>query len=61
MSEYRALNINEIQLLTAQNCTAENWDWIEVKEGFNAQRISNTNFTGKIKLGNLNKWYELEG
>ena len=45
MSEYRTLNINEIQLLTAQNCTAENWDWIEVKEEFNAQRISNTNFT----------------
>lgn len=61
MGAYRKLNDIEIQLLTTQHCSAESWDQIEVKEGFDAHKISYTTFSGDIKLGKFDKVYELEG
>lgn len=61
MNAYRNLNEKEIQILTSQNCSAESWDSIKVKEGFDAHKVVNTKFTGTIKLGNFNNCYCLEG
>ncbi|HBE43746.1 MAG TPA: DUF4954 domain-containing protein [Bacteroidales bacterium] len=48
---YRHLTDEEVKRLLLQNCFAENWTGITVKEGFSPENISNTRFDGKIKLG----------
>lgn len=48
---YRKLFPEEISALIAQGCRAENWDAIEVKEGFTASMIHNCTFCGRVSLG----------
>jgi NDP-sugar pyrophosphorylase family protein len=61
MKSYRNLTKEEVDTLLQQNCTCENWEDVEVREGFDARHVRNTTFTGKIKLGVFNKIYTLEG
>ncbi len=47
----RKLNNEEITLLTANGCTADNWGNIEVGEGFNPNRVRHVYFLGKNRIG----------
>ena len=51
MSNYRKLNEQEIQQLTANSCTADDWTNIEVAIGFKADNVHHTRFSGKVRLG----------
>lgn len=51
--EYRPLSADEVDLIRAQGCTADDFSAIEVTEGFNAQRVRGTRFSGKVKIGEL--------
>ena len=48
---YRPLTKEEISSLLSQNCSANNWADISVREGFLTENIINTRFEGKIRLG----------
>ena len=61
MKNYRKLNIAEINQLTTQFCTAENWSKINVVEGFSPDHITHTRFSGEIELGIFEKEMELPG
>ena len=61
MKEYRKLSAEEIALLEAAACTAEDWNEVEVAEGFDARCVRNVNFSGKIRLGSFGHVFELPG
>ncbi len=48
---YRKLTSAERSRLSEQYCTAEDWNCIEVAEGFSPDHISHTHFSGEIQLG----------
>ena len=58
---YRHLTAAEQQQLTAQQCTADNWDNILVVNDFNPHYINNTDFSGAIKIGHFEREFELPG
>lgn len=45
------LTQEQIAQLTAQGCMAEDWTKVDVSEGFDASRVTNTAFYGNIQLG----------
>ena len=49
--KYRKLTESEIKTLTEQVCRCEDWNRIEVADGFNAEYIRNSNFSGDIRIG----------
>jgi len=57
----RNLTQQEIQQLTAQGCTARNWELIEVTEPFHPEYIKQVSFSGKVKIGRLETEYTLPG
>jgi hypothetical protein len=57
---YRHLSGEEINSLHQQNCTAEEWNDILVKEGFKAETIFNTRFYGRLSLGIFSGMVEVE-
>jgi len=57
--DYRHLTKEETDRLISQNCFAENWNRIAVKEGFSPENIINTRFEGKVKLGMLSGTIEV--
>jgi len=57
---YRHLTKEEINTLLSQNCFADNWTGITVKEGFSTENIINTRFEGNIKLGIYSGTIEVE-
>jgi carbonic anhydrase/acetyltransferase-like protein (isoleucine patch superfamily) len=59
--EYRRLKSSEIEILKAQNCTAEDWGNIHVTHPFNPERIRNVRFSGDIRIGVLEKVINLAG
>ncbi|MBK5722046.1 DUF4954 family protein [Dysgonomonas sp. Marseille-P4677] len=58
---YRSLTPQEINMLRAQDCTADNWDNIRVDENFTPDYIKHANFSGKIKLGVFEEYFTLPG
>jgi carbonic anhydrase/acetyltransferase-like protein (isoleucine patch superfamily) len=48
---FRKVNVKEIDLLKKQGCTAEKWETVFVKDGFNPEYICNVIFKGNILLG----------
>lgn len=49
---YRKLSAEEISVLTANGCSAENWNDVEVaSEGFNVEKIVNCRFESVVKIG----------
>ncbi|MFB6343207.1 DUF4954 family protein [Saccharicrinis sp. FJH62] len=52
---YRNLHPSEIEILEGHDCQCEDWDLVMVKDGFNPNRIKKTQFSGKIKIGVLEK------
>jgi len=59
--EYRLLKEDEIKLLIANHCTAEDWGLIKVAEPLDPSRIRNTHFTGSVSIGRLQKKVSLFG
>jgi NDP-sugar pyrophosphorylase family protein len=49
--EYRPLSSEEIARLTSQGCSCADWSKVRVAEGFNAERVKSTSFSGDVKLG----------
>ncbi len=58
---YRKLTSDEIAQLQAQRCTADDWNNIEVAEGFSAEHIAEIEFSGQIRLGRFEKTFALAG
>ena len=52
---YRKLKESEINVLTGQLCRCDDWNRIEVAEGFNPEYIRNSNFSGDIRIGVFEK------
>ncbi len=50
---YRPLRADEIQRLTSQGCTADDWGGVQVTEPFLAERVRGVEFAGKVLLGSL--------
>ena len=61
MSNYRKLNEQEIQQLTANSCPADDWTNIEVAIGFKADNVHHTRFSGKVRLGVFEHEFTLAG
>lgn len=60
-TKYRKLKPQEISDLTAQHCVASDWNDVLVSEGFTADYVFYTRFSGKVRLGAFNKVFQLPG
>ncbi len=61
MSTLRKLSQNEIDTLTGNGCTAENWKLIKVSSGFDANRIIFTRFSGEVIIGSNSGSVNIDG
>jgi hypothetical protein len=52
---FRSLSAEQIRQLSAQGCTCADWSKVKAAEGFEAGRVRNTQFSGEIRLGRLDK------
>ena len=51
---YRQLSAQEISALEARGCSAADWSKVTVaKDGFDATRLSNVEFSGSVRIGSL--------
>ena len=57
---YRHLKKEEIDILLSNDCVAEDWTSVTVKEGFSPENLKNTRFEGIVKLGISTGRIELE-
>lgn len=60
MSDYRSLTVDEIEVLEANGCYAEDWTGINVAEDFVPTYIRNVGFYGSVSLGVFDKPIEVE-
>lgn len=60
MNNLRLLTEIEIQRLCAQQCRCENWQLVQVSEGFDANFFFNVCFSGKVELGCFNHVFTLK-
>lgn len=58
---YRHLTPQEERCLREQGCTADNWDDILVKEGFDPQYVIDAHFSGPVRIGVFNREFDLPG
>ena len=54
-SKWRVLTPAEIKQLTNQGCTCGDWSKVQVADGFNAERVKTTHFSGDVRLGVFQK------
>jgi hypothetical protein len=54
-SNWRALTPAEIKQMTAQNCTCSDWSKVQVADGFDAEKVKTTHFSGDVRLGVFQK------
>lgn len=59
--DLRKLNTSEIEVLTNQHCTANDWNNIFVADRFSPEHIRYVNFSGKIRLGVFEEEFCLPG
>lgn len=52
---YRNLAIHEVNALTKNGCSCDDWNRVRVKEGFDPSRCKNVIFSGDIRLGVFNE------
>src|SRR6185295_12176925 len=57
----RSLSAEEIEQLSEQGCTAEDWGGVRVTEPFLAERVRGVEFVGKVSLGSLSGVIKREG
>lgn len=58
---YRNLTQAEIEKLESNHCFCDNWELIQVKDGFMPKFVKNSLFSGHVKIGVFEKSFELEG
>jgi NDP-sugar pyrophosphorylase family protein len=58
---FRKLTKEEIAFLESRDCTAKNWDSVEVHEAFNPRNVSKVTFSGNIKIGKLDSIFTFAG
>ncbi len=61
MKNYRKLNIEEIEILERQMCTASDWNLVEVSDGFSTDYVRYARFSGNVRLGAFKKVFQLAG
>ena len=59
--EYRKLTREEISRLEQQHCTAEDWNAIDVSLNFSAEFVTNVDFSGIVKIGDMQETWTLQG
>jgi carbonic anhydrase/acetyltransferase-like protein (isoleucine patch superfamily) len=52
---FRPLSAEQINQLTEQGCSCEDWSKVQVADGFKAETVKSTHFCGQIKLGVFDK------
>ena len=55
MQSFRSLSSDEISQLTGQGCSCDDWAQVQVADGFCADRVKTTQFSGKVRLGVFEK------
>lgn len=53
--DFHPLSAEQIDQLTRQGCSSEDWSKVQVAEGFNAESVKSTHFSGHVKLGVFEK------
>jgi hypothetical protein len=53
--DFHSLSAEQIDQLTRQGCSSEDWSKVQVAEGFNAESVKSTYFSGHVKLGVFEK------
>lgn len=61
MKQYRNLTSEEISKLKSQACYADDWNNIKVTDGFDAEYVVSTRFSGKIRIGAFKSEFKLAG
>ena len=61
MKQYRNLTESEIKQLSAQACYAEDWTKVFVSEGFSADKVFSTRFSGVVRMGRFDKDFGFAG
>ena len=51
MAGYRALSRDEVAAMERNGCACPDWSTVEVKRGFNPDRVKRVGFYGQVKLG----------
>jgi hypothetical protein len=59
--EYHQLSSNQISQLTNQGCSCDDWSKVQVAEGFNAETVKHTHFSGQVRLGVFEKQVSFYG
>lgn len=54
-TQWRALSTAEVARLSEQGCTCGDWSRVQVAEGFQADRVHATRFSGDVRLGVFDK------
>ena len=58
---YRKLTNDEIARLQAQSCLADDWERVQVAEGFTTDHVHHTRFSGDVRLGVFEGEFTLPG
>ena len=58
---YRHLTESEVEILKRQMCFSQEWDKVLVADGFTADHVTATRFSGEVKLGVFDKEFLLAG
>ena len=53
--DFHSLSTEQIDQLTRQGCSSEDWSKVQVAEGFKAESVKSTHFSGHVKLGVFEK------
>ena len=53
--DFHSLSAGQIDQLTRQGCSSEDFSKVQVAEGFNAESVKSTHFSGHVKLGVFEK------
>jgi NDP-sugar pyrophosphorylase family protein len=61
MVVYRGLKQEEIEVLERRGCICEDWNKVEVKEGFRPERLRNVVFSGEVRLGVFSRSFPFPG
>jgi len=59
--KYRPLSADQLDKLTAQGCSCDDWSNVQVADGFDAATVKSTHFSGDIKLGVFDKEVDFFG
>lgn len=59
--KFRNLTSTEIGTLKENGCRADNWETVQVCEGFKAEHVAHVYFSGDIKLGRLDGSFKSAG